>query len=56
MVLRTVVFLVFGFVSAQSQGFANLLLHGSLAKTQKSSLHSRYIFYGNALGIAVSGR
>jgi len=44
----TAVFLVFGFrlrqgyggqvVSAQLQGFANLLLRRSLAKTQKSSL------------------
>jgi hypothetical protein len=38
LILRTAVFLVFGFVSTQSQGFSNLLLHQSLAKNQKSSL------------------
>jgi hypothetical protein len=32
------VFLAFGFVSAQSQGFSNLLLRQSLAKRQKTSL------------------
>jgi hypothetical protein len=31
------VILVFGFVSAQLQGFSNLHLRGSLAKNQKSS-------------------
>jgi hypothetical protein len=46
--------LIFGFrlrqgyggqvVSAQSQGFANLLLHRSLAKNQKSSLHTATSF------------
>jgi hypothetical protein len=34
----TAVFLIFGVVSAQSQGFSNLLLRRSLAKNQKSSL------------------
>jgi hypothetical protein len=34
----TAVFLIFGFVSAQSQDFSNLLLRRSLAKNQKSSL------------------
>jgi len=38
------VFLSFGFVSAQSQGFANLLLRQSLAKTQKSSLRMAALF------------
>jgi hypothetical protein len=38
------VFLIFGFVSAQSQGFLNLLLHRSLAKNQKSSLHTATSF------------
>jgi len=48
------VFLVFGFrlrqgyggqvVPAQSQGFANLLLRRSLAKNQKSSLHTATSF------------
>jgi len=48
------VFLVFGFrlrqgyggqvVSAQSQGFSNLLLRRSLAKTQKSSPHTATSF------------
>src|ERR1044071_1806275 len=36
--MERAVFLVFGFVSARSQGFANLLLRRSLAKNQKSSL------------------
>jgi hypothetical protein len=31
-------------VSAQSQGFLNLLLHRSLAKNQKSSLHTATSF------------
>jgi hypothetical protein len=39
------VFLVFGFVSAQSQGFANLLLRRSLAKNQKSSLRIGYSIF-----------
>jgi len=38
------VFLGFGFVLAQSQGFANLLLRQSLAKTQKSSLRTAALF------------
>jgi hypothetical protein len=42
--LWTAVFLIFGFVSAQSQGFANLLLRRSLAKNQKSSLHTAASF------------
>jgi hypothetical protein len=40
----TAVFLIFGFVSAQSQGLANLLLRRSLAKNQKSSLHTATSF------------
>jgi predicted alpha-1,6-mannanase (GH76 family) len=36
------VFLIFGFVSAQLQGFSNLLLRQSLAKNQKSSLRNGY--------------
>jgi hypothetical protein len=36
--------LSFDFVSAQSQGFPNLLLRQSLAKTQKSSRHIGYSF------------
>jgi beta-galactosidase len=43
--LNEAVFLVFDFVSAQSQGFLNLLLRQSLAKNQKSSLRiGRSIF------------
>jgi hypothetical protein len=42
------VFLGFGFVSAQSQGLANLLLRRSLAKTQKSPLRIGYSFSSNA--------
>jgi hypothetical protein len=34
--------LVFGVVSAQLQGFSNLLLRRSLAKNQKSSLRIGY--------------
>jgi hypothetical protein len=45
---KKAVFLGFGFVSAQSQGFANLLLRRSLAKTQKSSLLIGYSFSSNA--------
>src|SRR5437868_10091466 len=44
------VFLVFGVVSAQSQGFANLLLRQSLAKTQKSSRRIGYSIFLTALG------
>ena len=36
------VFLIFGFVLAQLQGFANLRLRQSLAKNQKSSLRIGY--------------
>jgi len=53
------VFLGFGFrlrqgyggqaVSAQSQGFADLLLRRSLAKAQKSSLRNGYNISSNAL-------
>jgi hypothetical protein len=42
---REAVFLVSGFVSAQSQGFSNLLLRRSLAKNQKSSLRIGYIIF-----------
>jgi len=38
------VFLSFGFVSAQLQGYSNLRLRQSLAKTQKSSLRTGYSF------------
>jgi hypothetical protein len=44
-----VVFLGFGFVSAQLQGLAKLRLRQSLAKTQKSSLRIGYSFSSNAL-------
>src|SRR5262249_6805777 len=43
------VFLVFGFVSAQLQGFANLLLRRSLAENQKSSLRIGYSIFLTAL-------
>jgi hypothetical protein len=39
------VFLVFGFVLAQLQGFANLRLRQSLAKNQKSSLRIGYSIF-----------
>jgi hypothetical protein len=42
------VFLRFGFVSAQLQGFANLLLRRSLAKAQKSSLRIGCNLFSNA--------
>jgi hypothetical protein len=38
------VFLGFGFVSAQSQAAAGMLLRQSLAKTQKSSLRPATLF------------
>jgi hypothetical protein len=38
------IFLSFGFVSAQLQGFSNLRLRQSLAKTQKSSLRMATVF------------
>jgi len=38
------VFLGFGFVSVQSQATAGMLLHRSLAKTQKSSLRTATLF------------
>jgi len=41
------VFLVFGIVSAKSQGFTNLLLRRSLAKNQKSSLRIGYSIFLN---------
>jgi hypothetical protein len=47
------VFLSFGFVSAQSQGFSNLLLRQSLAKAQKSSLRIGYDIFSNALAKCV---
>jgi hypothetical protein len=40
--MEKAVFLVFGVVSAQLQGFSNLLLRRSLAKNQKSSLRIGY--------------
>jgi hypothetical protein len=45
---RTAGFLVFGFVSAQLQGFSNLLLRQSLAKKPKILAAHRYIFSVNA--------
>jgi hypothetical protein len=47
--LERAVFLGFGFVSAQLQGFTNLRLRQSLAKTQKSSLRIGYSFSLKAL-------
>jgi len=44
LVIGTAVFLIFGVVSAQSQGFSNLLLRRSLAKNQKSSPHTATSF------------
>jgi hypothetical protein len=38
------VFLRFGFVLAQSQVYADMLLRPSLAKTQKSSLRTAIVF------------
>jgi hypothetical protein len=49
--LRTAVFLIFGFVSAQSQGFSNLLLRRSLAKKSKILAAHRYIISVNALTV-----
>jgi hypothetical protein len=46
---KEAVFLVFGFVSAQLQGFSNLLLRQSLAKNQKSSLRIGYSIFLTAL-------
>jgi hypothetical protein len=47
--MERAVFLVFGFVSAQSQGYSNLLLRQSLAKNQKSSLRIGYSIFLTAL-------
>src|SRR6185312_3133235 len=47
--LERAVFLGFGFVSAQLQGFSNLCLRRSLAKAQKSSLRIAYDIFSNAL-------
>ena len=44
--------MVFGFVSAQSQGFANLLLRQSFAKNQKTSLRIGYSIFLTALSVA----
>jgi hypothetical protein len=46
------VFLIFGFVSAQSQGLSNLFLRQSLAKNQKSSLRNGYSISLTALNVA----
>ena len=46
--IEKAVFLGFGFVSAQSQGFSNLPLRQSLAKAQKSSLRIGYNIFSNA--------
>jgi hypothetical protein len=58
--------LVFGFrlrqgyggqaVSAQSQGFSNLLFRRSLAKAKKSSLRNGYNFFSNAPGGTIQER
>jgi hypothetical protein len=42
--LEKAVFLAFGFVSAQLQAAAGMLLRQSLAKTQKSSLQPATLF------------
>jgi hypothetical protein len=47
------VFLIFGFVSAQLQGFSNLLLRRSLAKNQKSSLRIGYSISLTALATSM---
>jgi hypothetical protein len=47
--LEKAVFLFFGFVSAQSQGYSNLLLRRSLAKNQKFSLRIGYSIFLTAL-------
>src|SRR5690349_459222 len=49
------VLLVFGFVSAQLQGFADLLLRRNLAKNQKSSLRIGYSIFLTALIFIVPG-
>jgi hypothetical protein len=48
--LERAVFLVFGFVSAQLQGFSNLLLRRSLAKKPKILAPNGYGIFSNALG------
>jgi hypothetical protein len=48
------VFLVFGFVSAQLQGFANLRLRQSLAKNQKSSLRIGNSIFLTALEVPLA--
>src|ERR1700722_9926117 len=47
--IEEAVFLVFGFVSAQLQGFSNLRLCRSLAKNQKSSLRIGHSIFLTAL-------
>ena len=47
--IERAVFLVFGIVSAQLQGFSNLLLRRSLAKNQKSSLRIGHSIFLTAL-------
>jgi hypothetical protein len=49
------VFLNFGFVSAQLQGFTNLRLCRSLAKIQKSSLQMVALFIQTLLFLAMLG-
>jgi hypothetical protein len=49
MAMRKAVFLIFGVVSAQSQGYSNLLLRRSLARKSKILAALRYIFSVNAL-------
>src|SRR5579859_6090378 len=48
--IKRAVFLGFGFVSAQLQGFTNLSLRRSLAKTPKILAPRGYRIYLNALG------
>jgi hypothetical protein len=54
--IERAVFLVFGVVSAQSQGLLNLLLRRSLAKNQKSSLRNGYSISLTALNLTFGGR
>jgi hypothetical protein len=53
MAMRKAVFLIFGVVSAQSQGYSNLLLRRSLARKSKILAALRYIFSVNALAVQI---
>jgi len=50
---KEAVFLGFGFVSAQSQATAGMLLRQSLAKTQKSSLRPATLFLKTLYCLAI---